>query len=132
MPDPEDGEELVVTLAEFLDRFPAGDYILTGKNNENEWLSGSAELTVAEVGWEVVVGPDCDVDFEPERVFSAQLPPDYTSVTVPEEFLESFLEEDCSEFKFEVGATEVSGYTTPWLPRNSRKFSSDSGKKANR
>ena len=165
LPDPEDEEELVVALAEFLDRFPAGEYILSGKNNENECLSGSAELTwnipaapdisetdeeefdsaedvvlewaegdnlggkcddgdlvsdgiipapgdVAEVGWEVVVEPDCDVDFDPERVFSAQLPPDYTSVTVPEEFLQSYLDEDCSEFKFEVGAIEASGNQT--------------------
>jgi hypothetical protein len=166
VPDPEDEEELVVALAEFLDRFPAGDYILTGKNNENEWLSGSAELTwnipaapdigetdgeefdsaedvvlewaegdnlggkcddqdlvsdgiipdpadVEIVGWEAVVEPDCDdIEFEPERVFSAQLPADYTSVTVPEEFLQSYLDEDCSEFKFEVGAIEESGNQT--------------------
>ncbi len=165
VPDPEDEEELVVALAEFLDRFPAGDYILSGKNNENEFLSGSVELTwnipaapdidatddeefvsaddvviewaegdtlggkcddddlvadgiipapgdVAEVGWEVVVEPDCDIDFEPERVFSVQLPPGETSVTVPEEFLESYLDEDCSEFKFEVGAIEASGNQT--------------------
>ncbi len=164
VPDPEDDEELVVTLAEFLDRFPEGDYLLMGKSNEGEWLTGEAELTynipaapdidaiddgefesaeevllewdeginlgekcddgslvdtvipdpadVEIVGWEVVVEPDCDVDFEPERVFSVQLPPGYESVVVPEEFLESYLEEDCSEFKFEVGAIEESGNQT--------------------
>jgi hypothetical protein len=52
------------------------------------------------------------MDFEPERVFSVQLPPGYESVAVPEEFLESYLDEDCSEFKFEVGAIEESGNQT--------------------
>lgn len=165
VPDPEDAEELVVTLAEFLDRFPEGDYVLMGKSNEGGWLTGEAELTynipaapdieatdeaefesaeevvvewaagddlggkcddeglvndeiipnpadVEIVGWEVVVEPDCDMDFEPERVFSVQLPPGYESVAVPEEFLESYLDEDCSEFKFEVGAIEESGNQT--------------------
>lgn len=165
VPDPEDPEELVVTLAEFLDRFPAGDYMLIGKNNEMEWQTGEAELSynlpaapdidatdeaefdsaedvvveweqgddlggkcddedlvtdgvipdpadVEIVGWEVVVEPDCEMDFEPERVFSAQLPPDYTSVTVPEEFLQAYLDDGCAEFKFEVGAIEETGNQT--------------------
>lgn len=165
VPDPEDPEELVVTLAEFLERFPHGDYLLIGKNNEGEWQTGEAELTwnipaapdigatdeaefdsaedvvlewgvgddlggkcddaylvtdgvipdpagIEVVGWEAVVEPDCDVDFEIERVFMVQLPPGQTSVTVPEEFLESYLEEDCGEFKFEVGAIEESGNQT--------------------
>ena len=165
LPDPEEPDELVVTLAEFLDRFPAGDYELYGKTNEGESMIGSAELTwnipaapdigatdeaefgsaedvvieweagddlggkcddpdlvldgiipdpgdVDLAGWEVVVEPDCDMEFEPERVFSVQLPPDQTEVTVPEEFLESYLDEDCEEFKFEVGAIEESGNQT--------------------
>jgi len=41
----DDPDELVVTLAEFLDRFPDGDYLLYGENNEGEELIGSAELT---------------------------------------------------------------------------------------
>lgn len=165
VPDPEEPEELVVTLAEFLERFPAGDYYLMGKNNDGEWQTGEAELTwnipaapdigatdeaefdsaedvvlewdegddlggkcddpdlvldeiipdpasIEVAGWEAVVEPDCDVEFEIERVFMVQLPPQQTSVTVPEEFLESYLEEDCSEFKFEVGAVEASGNQT--------------------
>ena len=165
IPDPEDPEELVMTLAEFLERFPDGDYLLMGRNNEGEWQTGGAKLTynipaapnidetdegefesaedvvleweegddlggkcddedlvldeiipdpadVDIVGWEAVVEPDCDMEFEPERVFSVQLPPDYTSVSVPEEYLQSYLDQDCSEFKFEVGAIEESGNQT--------------------
>lgn len=165
VPDPEDEEELVVTLAEFLHRFPDGDYQFMGKSNEGEWLTGEAELTynipaapdidatdeaefesaedvvleweggddlggkcndaglvsdgiipdpedVDVIGWEVVVEPDCEVEFEPERVFSVQLPTGYESVAVPEEFLQSYLDEDCGEFKFEVGAIEESGNQT--------------------
>lgn len=164
-PDPDDPEELIVSLAEFLERFPDGDYVLMGKSNEGEWLVGEAELTyqipaapnidatdeaefesaeqvlieweggddlggkcddenlvsdgiipdpatVEVVGWEVVIEPDCDLDFEPERVFSVQLPPGYESVSVPEEFLDSYLEQECAEFKFEVGAIEESGNQT--------------------
>ncbi|MEJ8567160.1 hypothetical protein [Elongatibacter sediminis] len=166
--DPEDSEddEPVVSLAEFISRFPAGDYTLFGKTNEGEHFAGDAELTydlpaapdiddtdgaafvdgdpvviawgpgedlgekchdpdlieaeiiadpaeVVVVGWEVVVEPADGDGIEPERVFSVQLPPGQTEVTVPAEFIETYIDvNDVEEFKFEVGAIEASGNQT--------------------
>lgn len=55
--DPEDAEddEPVVTLAEFIARFPAGDYSLFGKTNEDEHFAGDAELT-----YDLPAAPDID------------------------------------------------------------------------
>ena len=60
--DPEEPDEEVVTLAEFLDRFPAGDYILVGKTNENEELIGDAELT-----YDLPAAPDISATDESEQ-----------------------------------------------------------------
>ena len=62
------------------------------------------------VGWEVVVEPADEEAFVPFRVFSVQLPPDQTSVTVSPEYLNAF--PAGTEFKFEVGAIEASGNQT--------------------
>lgn len=64
------------------------------------------------VGWEVVVEYDEDDSPEPFRVFSAQLPPEQTSVRVPVEFLQPFVNSGFTEFKFEIGAIEESGNQT--------------------
>lgn len=61
-PDPEEPDDEVVTLAEFLDRFPAGDYILVGKTNENEELIGDAELT-----YDLPAAPDISATDESEQ-----------------------------------------------------------------
>jgi hypothetical protein len=62
------------------------------------------------VGWEVVVEPADEEAIDPFRVFSVQLPPELTSVTVSPEYLNSF--PAGTEFKFEVGAIEASGNQT--------------------
>ncbi len=43
--DPEEPDEEVVPLAEFLERFAAGEYVFTGKTSEGEMLEGAATLT---------------------------------------------------------------------------------------
>ncbi len=64
------------------------------------------------VAWEVVVEPDDDDYDEPiKRVFSAQLPVHQRSIKVPRQYLNSFAD-DVTEFKYEVGAIEVSGNRT--------------------
>lgn len=155
----EEEDDVVVTLAEFLERFPAGVYIFDGKTNDGETLTGTALLThnlpaapdidafdgtgnvethaaviewepgddlgecpfdglvpdpgsVQEVGWEVVVEPEDDSGISPLRVFSAQLPASQTSVTVPREFLDTYVAQGVTVFKFEVGAIEASGNQT--------------------
>lgn len=60
--DPEEPDEEVVTLAEFLDRFPAGEYLLVGKTNENEELIGDAELT-----YDLPAAPDISATDESEQ-----------------------------------------------------------------
>lgn len=154
--DEEDPEAEVVPLSEFLRRFPAGEYLFTGKTTEGDKLEGTAELThalpaapqilvfdgtiitwmkgsdlgkcqdnalVAEgaipdpanvevVGWEVVVEPEDDEAVDPLRVFSVQLPPTIMSVTVPSEFVNSYLADGVTAFKVEVGAIEESGNQT--------------------
>jgi len=62
------------------------------------------------VGWEVVVEPADEEAIDPFRVFSVQLPPELTSVTVSPEYLNSF--PAGTVFKFEVGAIEASGNQT--------------------
>lgn len=44
-PDEEEPDEEVMPLAEFLGRFPAGEYSFSGKSNEGDELKGTAELT---------------------------------------------------------------------------------------
>lgn len=163
--DPEEPDEEVVPLSEFLERFSAGDYSFHGVTIEGDLLEGEGTLTynlpaapdisstderddvdpedaviswaggvdlgakchdpelvtegiiadpasVVVVGWEVVVEPDDEDASDPLRVFSVQLPPDQYSVTVPAEYLEAFIEDDVTEFKFEVGAIEASGNQT--------------------
>ncbi len=62
------------------------------------------------VGWEVVV--EVDDDDAPERTYTAQVPAGQNSVTVPEDFLQQFIDLGFTEFKFEVGAIEESGNQT--------------------
>lgn len=147
----------VVTLAEFLGRFPAGLYSFMGTTIEGDGLAGMSELTynipaaprirdienarpgwtrlrwragndlgecdfedtgipdpetVEVVAWEVVVEPDDDDYDEPfKRIFSAQLPASQRSIRIPAQYLQSFAD-DVTEFKYEVGAIEVSGNRT--------------------
>jgi hypothetical protein len=155
----EEEDDVVVTLAEFQERFPAGFYIFTGKSNDGETLTDTALLTynlpaapdiddfdgtgnvqtadaiiawapgddlgecpfegavpdpgsVVEIGWEVVVEPADEDAVSPLRVFSAQLPASQTSVTVPPEFLDTYVAQGITIFKFEVGAIEESGNQT--------------------
>ena len=68
--------------------------------------------SIAEVGWEVVVEPEDDEAVSPLRVFSIQLPPGQTSVSVPQEFLDTYVAQGVTVFKFEVGAIEASGNQT--------------------
>jgi hypothetical protein len=155
----EEPDEIVVTLAEFLQRFPAGHYLFTGRSNEGEALTDAALLThnlpaapnidsfdgtgnvsttnaviewesgddlgecafdnlipdpgsVPEVLWEVVVEPEDEETVDSLRVFSVQLPAGQTSVTVPQEFLDTYVSQGVTVFKFEVGAIEESGNRT--------------------
>lgn len=161
--DEEDPEAEVVPLSEFLERFPAGDYLFTGKIHPGDKLEGTATLTydlpaapdlssfdgtenvdpanavitwaagmdlgekcqdddlvtegiitdpasVDIVGWEVVVEPEDEEAVDLLRVFSVQLPPGQTSVTISPEYLNAF--PVGTDFKFEVGAIEASGNQT--------------------
>jgi hypothetical protein len=155
----EDEDDEIVTLAEFLQRFPAGYYVFTGKSNEGDMLASTALVThdlpaapdiedfdgtgnvdtgnaiidwapggdlgecpfdvsipapgaVPVVLWEIVVEPENEEAVAPLRVFSVQLPSNATSVTVPAEFLESYVAQGVTVFKFEVGAIEASGNRT--------------------
>lgn len=68
--------------------------------------------SVVEVGWELTVEPEDADGIWPKRVFRVQLPPAQTSVTVPQEFLDTYVAQGITEFKFEVGAIEASGNQT--------------------
>lgn len=67
---------------------------------------------VAVIYWEVVVEAETEEGEIPELVYSTQLPVESTSVTVPQEFLQPFLDLGVDEFKFEIGAVEESGNQT--------------------
>lgn len=161
-----DEDEDPVSLAEFIARFPAGEYTLFGMESEGGGkFAGAAELTynlpaapdisategtafvegddvviswapgedlgekchdqdlidagmiadpaeVVVVGWEVVVEPADEDVVEPPRIFTVQLPPGQTEVTVPAEFMETYGDDGVEAFKFEVGAIEESGNQT--------------------
>lgn len=161
-PDSEEPDERVVTLAEFLARFPEGDYSFFARGIENERIIGetaftynlpaapNVELTedmvfpaddvviMWEPGddlgescsdqslvndgiipdpasvpvefWEVVV--EVDDDDAPSNVFVAQVPAEQNFVSVPQDFLQPFLDMGFSEFKFEIGAIEESSNAT--------------------
>jgi hypothetical protein len=64
------------------------------------------------VRWEIVVEPAEDEGLEFLSVFSTQVPGDRNSVTVPAEFLQSYLDMGITTMKFEVGAMEASGNQT--------------------
>lgn len=163
--DPEEPDEEVVPLSEFLERFSAGDYTFSGVTIEGGRLEGEGTLTynlpaapdisatdgrddvdpgnaviswaggvdlggkchdpelvndgiitnpasVVVVGWEVVVEPEDEEASDPFRVFSVQLPPGQMSITIPAEYLDAFVSNGVTEFKFEVGAIEASGNQT--------------------
>ena len=162
--DPEEPDERVQTLAEFLLLFPEGEYLARAQTIEFEKLRSTAELTynlpaapdieatedatlsvdnaviawdhgddlgeschdqalvdagiiadpaeVEVVRWEVTVEPADDEAADPQRVFMAQLKPEQMAVTIPAEFLQSYLDDGITEMKFEVGAMEESGNQT--------------------
>ncbi len=66
-------------------------------------ITAPAEVLV--VFWEVVVEPDDELPAK--RVFSVQVPVGTTSVQVSPQYLNSYADEDVTEFKFEVGAVEA-------------------------
>jgi len=68
--------------------------------------------SVVEVGWELTVEPEDADSITPNRIFRVQLPPAQTSVTVPQEFLDTYVAQGITVFKFEVGAIEASGNQT--------------------
>lgn len=76
----------------------------------NGTIADPGEVEV--VYWEVVVEAESDDGEIPELVYSTQLPTESTSVTVPQEFLQPFLDLGVTEFKFEIGAAESSGNQT--------------------
>jgi hypothetical protein len=64
------------------------------------------------VRWEVVVEPADDEELDFVHKFTAQVPGDQTFVTVPEDFLQSYLDLGVTVMKFEVGGMEESGNQT--------------------
>ena len=101
-------EEVVISWA-------AGTTLGEKCHDEDLVEAGIIEVVTGDdiVGWEVVVEPADDEGIEPLRVFSIQLPAGQTDVTVPWEFIETYMDEnDVDEFKFEVGAIEASGNQT--------------------
>lgn len=84
---------------------------------EDADIPDPAEVEV--VRWEIVVEPNEDElpDGElpegvPKSKFMVQLPGDASSVEVPEEFIQFYLDEGVHHFKYEVGAREESGNQT--------------------
>ena len=164
VPDPEEPDARVQTLADFIALFPEGEYTAYGRTLDNEKLRDSTDFTydipaapdieltedmtlaiddavimwapgddlgddchdqsliddgsvtdhaeVEVVRWEIVVEPADDegLDFVP--VFTAQVPGDQLFITVPEEFLQSYLDLGVTTMKFEVGGMEESGNQT--------------------
>jgi len=151
-----------VPLAEFLDRFPAGEYVFSGKTGEGGQLEGQAVLThdlprapvnlaptgdgidagnpvtiswtegsdlgncppggatIGEpelFGYQIVVERE---DPEPVVVFSAELPPDATGVTIPPEFL--FAD---AIYKYEVIAIEQQGDEETEITKGNQTISED-------
>lgn len=69
--------------------------------------------TVSVVSWEIAVGPADEEAVDPLHVFTVQVPGDApTAVTVPPEFINSYIEAGVTAFKVEVGAIEASGNRT--------------------
>ena len=62
VPDEEEPDELVVTFAEFIDRFPAGDYLFRANNNEGDRVKGTVELT-----YNLPAAPDISMTDETEQ-----------------------------------------------------------------
>lgn len=103
-----DNEEVVISWA-------AGETLGDKCHDEDLILADIIDVVTGEdiFGWEVVVEPADDEGIEPLRVFSIQLPTHQTEVTVPWEFIASYMTvNDVNEFKFEVGAIEESGNQT--------------------
>jgi hypothetical protein len=67
--DADEPDEEVVPLADFLERFPAGEYLLTGETIEGDEVVGAAELT-----YNIPAAPDISAIDEMEFVFSASSP----------------------------------------------------------
>lgn len=129
-----------VSLDQFLDRFPEGEYVVTGRTTDNDWLESVAMLThelpdapadlapnaiggvdpaAATISWapgdglencppvfaivdppENLFGYEVVVEREfpePLIVFTAELPPGTTQVTIPAQFIDNN-----QIYKFEV------------------------------
>jgi hypothetical protein len=162
--DPEEPDERVQTLAEFIELFPEGEYTARGRTIDDDKLFSITELSydipaapdieatedmtlpvdeavivwapgddlgerchdqslidngtitdhadVEVVRWEIVVEPADEEGIEVFRVFAAQVPGDQMSITVPEDFLQSYLDMGVTTMKFEVGGMEESGNQT--------------------
>jgi hypothetical protein len=112
--DEEDGE------TEITINFMPGEDL--GRCEIPEGLLETHPSEVEVIRWEVVLEPDEDAIDEaneagadPELVFSkftVQLPAGATSVEVPEEFFQPYLDAGITEFKGEVGGKEESGNQT--------------------
>lgn len=113
-PDIELTEDMVLPVGNAVIMWEAGndlgDHCHDQSLIDDGTIADHADVEV--VRWEVVVEPADDEGIEFLRVFSAQVPADQMSVTVPEDFLQSYLDMGITVMKFEVGGMEESGNQT--------------------
>ena len=113
-PDIDLTDEMTLAVDDAVIMWEPGDDL--GEHCHDQSLIDDGTITdhadVEIVRWEVVVEPADDEGLEFVRKFTAQVPGDQTEVTVPEDFLQSYLDMDITEFKFEVGGMEESGNQT--------------------
>lgn len=87
-----------------------------GKCQDDDLVSGGTipdPASVELVGWEVTVEPAGNESADPLRIYSVQLPAGVsTMVTVPSQFVDSYLADGVTAFKVEIGAIEASGNRT--------------------
>lgn len=87
-----------------------GEYCHDQSLIDNGTIPDHADVEV--VRWEIVVEPADDEGIDFVSKFSTQVPGDQLSVTVPEEFLQRYLDMGVTEMKFEIGGMEESGNQT--------------------
>jgi hypothetical protein len=113
-PDIEATEDMTLPVDEAVIIWALGDDL--GDHCHDQSLIDDGIITdhadVEVVRWEIVVEPADDEGIEFVRKFTAQVPGDQTSITIPEDFLQSYLDMGVTEFKFEVGGMEESGNQT--------------------
>lgn len=113
-PDIELTEDMTLPLDNAVIMWEPGDDL--GERCHDQSLIDDGTITnhadVEVVRWEVVVEPADEDAVEIFRVFTAQVPADQLSVTVPEEFLQTYIDMGITTMKFEVGAMEESGNQT--------------------